>query len=218
MAVSKEDLVVTPIGYIAFPYLTKPDTGRPNSSNKYGAALYIKKEDFKVMGQALLAKVLEVGRRLKGPNATLRDFKHTIKDCDALSPEEKAKLPEQVRSGYIRIGASSKHPPVVKDARQNLMSFDQINQISAGDFCRFVVAVYTYQQQGGGVALGLNVVQYKEKSGVTFGGAGAGVEMLSDLETTMEDPMTAMSVATGAPSAAAAAAPPKPADDLGLGL
>lgn len=216
MAVSKDDLVVTPVGYIAFPYLSRPDVGRPSSSNKYGAALYIPKDVFKVEGQALLAKVLEVGRRLRGPQATLRDFKHTIKDVDSFSPEEKAKIPEAVRSGFIRISTASKTPPVVKDARQNLMTPQQIDQITAGDFCRFVLAVYTYSQQGGGVALGLNVVQFKEKSGVVFGGGGAGVEMLTDLEVKMEDPMVGLNAQATVGTVGTVA--PKPADDLGLGL
>ncbi len=205
-----KNVVVTPIGFISFPYLAKPDVGRTNSSGKYTAQLFIPKDVFKVEGQKLLQVVLELGRTLKGPNATLRDFKHTIYDVDALTPEKKAKLHEAVRSGYIQINCASTRAPIVKDAKQNIMALQDIERISGGDVCRFVVGAYTYKQQGGGVALGLNVVQYKEKGPVAFGGGGAGVELLTDLEVKMED-VPASDLVGGI-----SAAPAPAADPLGL--
>lgn len=197
-----ENVVLTPLGFISYPYLARPDTGRPNSSGKYTAQLFIAKEDMKSQGMSLLAAVLAKGKELKGPNATLKDFKHTIYDVDQLSPEKKAKLPEAVRTGFIQINCASIKAPIVKDAKQNILSSDDIARIGGGDVCRFVVAAYTYKQQGGGVALGLNIVQFKEKGPVSFGGGASGVELLGDLEVKMEDPT-----------------PAQPASDLnGLGL
>lgn len=197
-----ENVVLTPLGFISYPYLARPDTGRPNSSGKYTAQLFIAKEDMKSQGMSLLAAVLAKGKELKGPNATLKDFKHTIYDVDQLSPEKKAKLPEAVRTGFIQINCASTKAPIVKDAKQNILSSDDIARIGGGDVCRFVVAAYTYKQQGGGVALGLNIVQFKEKGPVSFGGGASGVELLGDLEVKMEDPT-----------------PAQPASDLnGLGL
>lgn len=199
------NLVVTPIGFISYPYLVRPDVGRTNSSGKHTAQLFIDKETFKRDGKSLLEQVLIAGRTIKGDNATMRDFKHTIYDVDQLSPEKKAKLPEAVRTGFIQINAASQRAPVIKDAKQQIMAVGDAERIAGGDVCRFVVAVYTYKQQGGGVALGLNVVQYKEKGPIAFGGGGSGVELLSDLEVKVED--------FGDLTKSAA-----PADDLGLGL
>ena len=186
-----ENVVITPLGFISYPYLARPDVGRPNSSGKYTAQLFISKEDMKASGMKLLAAVLAKGRELKGPNATLKDFKHTIYDVDNLPADKKAKLPESVRTGFIQINCASARAPVVKDAKQNILSAADIERIGGGDVCRFVVAAYTYKQQGGGVALGLNIVQFKEKGPVSFGGGASGVELLSDLEVKMEDPVGA---------------------------
>lgn len=186
-----DNIAVTPLGFISFPYLAAPDTGRPNSSGKYTAQLFVSKEDFKKDGGPLVKAVLTAGRNKFGPNATLDSFKHTIYDVDSLPPEKRAKLPELVRSGYIQINVASTRPPIVKDAKQNLMSLDEVQKIAGGDVCRFVVAAYSYNQKSGGVALGFNACQYKEKGSVSFGSGKSGVDMLSDLEVKMEDEPTA---------------------------
>lgn len=204
------NVILTPLGFISYPYLSKPDVGRENSSGKYTAQLFIEKSQFKTgPGLELLKKIVEVGRTLKNnPNATLKDFKNTVYDVDTLPPEKKAKLHESVRTGYIQINAASKRAPIVKGPKQEILDVTSIERITGGDVCRFVVAVYPYKQNGGGVALGLNVVQYKEKGPNQFGGGGSGVELLNDLEVTMEDP-----------TEGTAASPAKPADELGsLGL
>lgn len=184
-----DNVVVTPLGFISFPYLAKPDTGRPNSSGKYTAQLFVSLEDFKKDGGPLVQAVLKQGRTLPGmsPTATLKDFKHTIKMTDSLTPEKRAKLPESVRTGFVQINVASTKAPIVKDAKQRLMTPEEINQISGGDVCRFVVAAYTYKQQGGGVALGFNVCQFKEKGPVAFGGGKSGVELLDDLQVELVD-------------------------------
>jgi hypothetical protein len=173
-----DTLVLTPLGFISYPRLDKPG----GDGNKYSASLFIEKEKFKTEGQALLKAVLMVGQSKKGANATLRDFKHTIYDVDNLPADKRAKLPEVVRSGYIQINTASTTQPVVKDALQKVMSPVEITKIAGGDVCRFVVRAYWYDRNGGGVGLGLNVVQYKEPGPVKFGGGSAGVELLSNLE------------------------------------
>ncbi len=207
-----ENIAVTPIGFISFPYLAKPDTGRPNSSGKYTAQLFVPKDVFKRDGGPLVNAVLTAGRSKFGAAATLDSFKHTIYDVDALPPEKKAKLPESIRTGFIQINVASTRAPIVKDAKQNLMSLEEVQKISGGDVCRFVVAAYTYDQKSGGVALGFNVCQYKEKGPVAFGSGKSGVEMLSDLEVKMEDEPKA----PVAPAAGAAATPPSGLAALGF--
>lgn len=190
------NVFVTPLGFISYPYLLKPDTGRPNSSNKYTAQLFISVEDFKTQGQALLAAVLEQGKILKQKDVKLNEFKHTITLVDALSPEQKAKLPESVRSGFVRINTASTRAPIVKGPIQSvLLSPEEIGRISGGDICRLVLTAYTYKQQGGGVALGLNGVQFKQKGPIAFGSGQSGVDMLTDLEVVMEDPTAGLGAA-----------------------
>lgn len=208
----KDTAVLTPLGFISFPYLAKPDTGRPNSSGKYTAQLFIKKDEFRIaggLGQLLVQKIIEVGRTKFGPDANLNSFKHTLYDVDALPPEKRAKLPESVRTGFIQINCASGRAPIVKDAAQRIMTMDEVLRISGGDICRFVVAPYTYNQKSGGVALGLNVVQFKEKGPVAFGGGGAGVELLTDLEQTVQTPteVAAQTFAQPVPAQQVAAQP-----------
>lgn len=210
-----DNVVVTPIGFISYPYLAKSDTGRPNSSNKYGAQLFISVDEFKRTGKALAEAILAQGAILKGRPVGFGEFKHTLKMVDQMTPEEKAKLPESVRSGYIRIGTASTRMPIVKGPVANtVLSIEEIARISGGDECRFVVAAYTYKQQGGGVALGLNCVQFKGKGPVAFGSGQTGVDLLGDLEVTLEDPTAGLTGTASAPAAAPVAKVPNGLDAL----
>lgn len=191
MTTQKADYVtLTPLGFVNFPNFAKPDTGRPNASGKYGAQLFIAKSEFanNGPGMQLVHNILAAGRAVFGQHVQFNQFKHTLYDVDTLPAEKRAKLPESVRTGYIQINTSSKRPPVVKDANQRVMTLDEIERISGGDVCRFVVNPFYYPQQGGGIALGLNVVQFKEKGPIVFGGGNSGVELLSNIPVAMQQP------------------------------
>jgi hypothetical protein len=205
---NKENIVVvSPFGFISFPALAAPDTGRPESTGKYSAELYVSQEDFRKDGKQLVDALLSMGAILKGRPVTLNDFKHTLTNIDTLPADKREKIPEAVRSGYIRIRAYSQDPIVVKDASANVMNLTDVAKIKGGDICRFVLGIYIYNKQGGGVGLGLNGVQYKQTSHLTFGGArNSGVDLLTavDVQVTNEGLTTGFgSVAPAAQTAPA---------------
>lgn len=174
--------VVTPVGIIAYPFLSKPDVGRANSSGKYTVRLYITKDEWKKSAKPLVEAVRAKGRDLKGKDVTLKEFKHPIYDVEKLEEEKRNKLPEQLRTGYMFLNCAGKRQPIVKDASLNTLSNEDIDKIRGGDHCRLVLQPYTYPQQGGGVALGLNIVQYKCKGEFAIGGGSSGAELLTEME------------------------------------
>lgn len=190
----REKPLSTGKGFASFPYLAAPDTGRPQSCNKYSLDIFVAKPDFKISGPALLEAVLRIGRAGKGdPKAILKDFKLPFTDVDKLSDEKKAKLPEQVRSGFMLIKARSKNQPLITgpkkiDGRWAALNPDEVKTITGGDICNMVVGPFWYSQQGGGVAFGLNIVQFIQK-GKPFGGQGVAqsLEQLHEMEVTAED-------------------------------
>lgn len=203
MTENKIQPVLTPSGYISFPYLDAPDTGRPNSSGKYTAQLFISKEEWKAGAADLVASIKAAGSQLLGREAGLGDFKNTIYDVDAMPEHQKAKLPAVVRTGFIQIRTATTRAPIVKDADAALMPMPEIKNIGGGDLCRFVVAPYPYSNNGGGVALGLNCVQFIKKTDAKFGGGtGAGADLIQPVAVEPSSPVEAAVAADAvAPSA-----------------
>ena len=176
--------VRTPVGRFSFPYLSKPDTGRTYSDNKFKVDLLIPKAVFAgEEGKALRAAVLKVGREYFGkPAFKLTDFKNPFKDMD-----EAEDVPDQLR-GHIMIKAKSSFKPTVVSADTTEMGEEEIASIKGGDYGRLVVTVYPYSQQGGGVTMGLNLVQFKQ-AGEAFGqGKKQILDMIDEMEVTLEDP------------------------------
>jgi len=70
---------------------------------------------------------------------------------------------------------------------KKILTQAEITRLKGGDYFRLVVGAFSYKQQGGGVSLGLNVVQFiKAGDPLSIGGSG-GVHLLPDIEVTEED-------------------------------
>lgn len=179
--------VVTPAGRLSFPYLTKPDTGRTYSDNKYKTDLLIPKAVWEKEGQKLIDAVLTVGRDFFGnPKLGLKDFKHPFKDTDKLE-----KIDEK-QKGYVLIRAKTDNPPSIIGPNKNSsgafadLSPEEVQKIKGGDWGRLQVTVYPYSQQGGGVTFALNVVQFWKPDEAFGGGKAANIAMMDEMEVPLE--------------------------------
>ena len=190
-AKEKHPVVVTAVGILSFPWITKPDVGRTYSDGKFKTDLFIRKEDF-MKDLTLYNTTLSVGRKHFGqPKWGIKDFANPIKDVELMPLADRDKLPELLRSGFIRIRAKSQfaptvYGPVISKGNAEL-SAEEAAAIKGGDFARLVVAVYPYDQKEGGVTFGLNALQYWRKGESLGQGKGAALGLLSDFEVTMDD-------------------------------
>lgn len=196
----KHVTVVTPIGILSFPFLVKPDIGRQNSSLKFSGELFVPKSVFTTEGKDMIAAVTNVAREFHGDKKLqLKDIQSPFKDMDT------EKDAEEWQKGTIRIRAKAgkkdmteadwnRYRPTVIAPRKNekgefpRLSPEEVAAIKGGDECRFICSVYGYSQQGGGVALGLNFVQFA-KAGKALGqGKMKQVEALGEIEVGIDLP------------------------------
>ena len=184
----KENVIIyTPVGVLAWPYLHAPDTGREYSDSKYKGDLFIPKDVWVKEGKPIVDAVLKVAAKAyENPKIKLTDFKHPITDMD----KEKEQKPYE--KGCIRIRAKSQFQPVIigpkKDASGAFpkLTSEQIEKIKAGDNVRFICAVYYYPQQGGGVAFGLNFVQFGFEGAAIGQGNLKAIESLNEIEVELD--------------------------------
>lgn len=175
--------VLSPVGIINFPYLITADSGRPMSDNKWKMDFYISKDKFKTDGKPLVDAVLQVARAYFGkPTISLKDFKNPFVDTDTLTNVD-ARL-----KGHVRLRVKSTFKPLVVGPGKEELSEDAIKNIKGGDLCRFVGVAYPYSQQGGGVTIGLNVVQFVRSGDALGGGASAMLSLIDEIEVPLEDP------------------------------
>lgn len=161
----------TPPGRVSFPFFTGPDVGRQYSDDKYKGDLLVPKAIFKEKGKELQDAVLQVGRDKFGTKFKLlgSPYKTPFKDTDSTDS-----VAEPALRNAIMIRAKAKRQPMFIGPRKDsngvfpALTSDEIAAIKGGDWVLFNVGVFTYEQQGGGVSLGLNAVQYW-KAGEGFG-------------------------------------------------
>jgi hypothetical protein len=186
----KENVVIySPIGRLSYPYLAAPDTGRKESSNKYGAEIYIPKAVWATAGKEIMAAALKVIVDATGDKkAKLKDFKLPFFDMDT-----KADAADW-QKGTIRFRGRSQFKPKVigpkkgSDGTFPVYSDDQIKDIKAGDYVVFIGNLYWYSQQGGGVALGLNFVQFAYPGeALGQGSSMAAISNLGEIEVEVDD-------------------------------
>lgn len=174
--------VTTPIGTFSYPNLLEPDSGRQYSDDKYKTDLLFKEKDFKTdpAAKALREAILKVGRRgTKDPNATLSDFKHPLRRTSEMG--EKYSENERTKNCIV-IRAKTEYDPIVIDAQKNEMDAEAVKKIKGGDEGRLIVSVFWYDQQGGGVALGLTIVQWLKSGEALGGGRQALIDELDEIE------------------------------------
>lgn len=185
--------IQTPVGIISYPYLAKPDTGRAESSNKYSAEIYIPKPVFAKEGKDMVEKILKVAREFfKNPKLKMGEFKGPITDMDATG-----KPVEDWQKGTIRVRAKATqdNKPTVIGPRKDeetgkfpVWSDEQVAAIKGGDHVRLICGVYGYTQQGGGIALGLNFVQFAKEGKALGQGRMKQIEALDEIEVTVDSP------------------------------
>lgn len=186
-AKENKPVVYTPIGRVSYPYLHKPDTGRPESDNKYKVELYIPKEAFQTdEGKALMKVILETGRKFfDDKKLSLKDFKNPFHD---MSTDPKA---EEWNKNCIRIRAKSQlEVPVIGprkiDGKFQPLSTEKVKEIKGGDYGRAICTVGTYTQQGGGVTLYLNFFQFVKEGEALGQGNWRQLENLSEIEVEVD--------------------------------
>ncbi len=181
----------TPAGRVSFPFFSAPDTGREYSDNKYKGDLLISKDAFKTQGKALQEAVLKVGKEYFGDKFDLKTGKYKLpfKDTD-----KDDKIVNDAMRNCIMVRAKTTKQPTFIGPRKNSdgrfpeLTEDEVRAIKGGDWCVFNVTVFPYDQSGGGIALGLNVVQFW-KSDVGFGqGKGMIIESAAELELDVQQP------------------------------
>lgn len=204
MAKAKKEYVniTTPIGICSFPYLAKPDTGRKESSNKYSIEIYIPKPVWAKEGKPVVDAIMKVAREyFNNPKLKkLSEFKNPITDMDSV------KDAQDWQKGTIRLrakatslatpGAKKDQKPTVIGPRKNpetdkydMLSDEEIAKIKGGDLVRLVNAgVYGYEQQGGGIALGLNFVQFAKEGKAIGQGKMKQLENLGEIEVEVDEP------------------------------
>lgn len=197
--------ITTPIGLISFPYLFAPDTGRDNSSNKYSIEIYVPKPVWAKEGKSCEEMVLKVGREyFKNPSLELSDFKNPFTDMDLAATA--LKPIEDYQKGTIRIRAKAapEYPPTVIGPRKGengkfpTLSPDEVKKIKGGDYGRLIAGVYGYSQSGGGVALGLNFVQFAYEGKALGQGKMKQIEALGEIEVGVDSPDSMIDTADAA--------------------
>jgi len=177
----------TPAGRISFPFIAMPDTGREYSDNKYKTDLLIRKEAFKEHGKALTDAVIEVGKAYFGDKFTLKGkWKTPFKDTDTDD-----KVVNEAMKNCILVRAKASKQPLIIGPRKNSdgkfpeLSPEEVQALKGGDWCVLNVTVFPYDQSGGGIALGLNVVQFWK----TDTGFGQGRSKVLDSAEELDSPL-----------------------------
>lgn len=178
----KRPWIVTPIGFMNYAHLAKPDLGRQYSDGKYKLDLLFPKDTWKEEGANIRkAVILEARKYFQDDSLTLKDFKHPFKDGDEKDMSQEA---NKYYKGmiYITPKCSGDYPPGIVGPSKETYSLEDINKMKNGDKVRCVVDAYPYEQQGGGITLGLKTVQFV-MPGKPFGVSGqqAAINILDDL-------------------------------------
>ena len=182
--------VRTPVGRFSFPYFSSVDSGRQYSDDAYKCDFLITKEEWVKSGAKLKEAVLSVGKEYFGNKFTLDGkwkvpFKDTDKDDRIENEKMKGCVLLRAKSGKRgekpavqpmfygpRKGADGKFPQLTPE---------EILAIKGGDWGVLDVVAFPYDQQGGGVTLALNAVQFW-KPGEAFGqGVGKVLETAEEL-------------------------------------
>lgn len=183
-AKKKVELVITPVGRMNYVWLSKPDTGREYSDEKYKFDLIFNKDKWKEEGKALRVAVIQEARKFfNNPSIkSLSEFRHPFKDGD----EKESKDGAYKNTIYITV--KSKFQPKVLGPDKKELAAPDVEKIKSGDYARAVVAVIPYPHKGGGISLALNVVQFARVGEPIGGGAAAAsINLLDELDVDLDN-------------------------------
>lgn len=181
--------LVTPLGRFSWPSIAKPNDTGEYANNKYQVELLIPKTTWKELGAGLRTATLTVAQDYWGKDKikSLADIPaRPFRDGDELAASNEKKA---YYAGNIVIKPKSTNKPRVVGPRKQDLTPEEVAAIKGGDFGRLVVSVYPYAQKGGGIALGLECVQFSH-AGEPFGNAGgsaASLGLLDELEVELAD-------------------------------
>jgi len=204
----KINRLITPIFRVSFPHLLEPQppmsgTGKP----KFGVmavwtpAEFAKDGDFAKAEKAKWEAIIGLANE-----ASLKKFQKTL---NQLPPnfkkpfhrgDEKAEYGFTAAQIYTNITSHIKPGCVLNDGKTKIADKDLVAKIYAGCYCRASVNAYGYDNQGKGVAFGLNNIMFVKDGERLYNVVDAAVEFAEYGEVV--DPFATTT----------------PEDDLGLGL
>lgn len=187
----KAPRLLTPEGRFSYPYLSAPDTGREYSDDKYKVDLLIDKEVWKNSEAAKKLKAAVLATAKKQPWGrdveSFDDFKHPFKTTDSIR-----NCPENMKN-CILIRAKSTFAPMVVGPKKNEdgdwdeLNEKQVKELKGGDWGKLLVAIVPYSQQGGGVSLCLDIVQFKQNGTPLGDGRSASLNLLDEMEVETDE-------------------------------
>lgn len=184
MASKNKKSVLTPKGRINYPYLVNPDTGREYSDDAYKLDFLIPKDLF--IGSDLEKAIQEIAVAEFGAAKAKK-----VKLPQKFLWEEEG-IPESMKD-FVQVRAKNKNDrPLIVNGQKEELDSDEIAKIKSGDHAILYVTVFPYNQQGGGISLGLDIVQYIKK-GEQFEGTG-NAKKLAQMATIEVEEVTAETV------------------------
>lgn len=175
----KKELIYTCRGTLSFPYLVKADEGRQYSDGKFKGDLIIPGDVWKAEGKKIVDAILAVAEAHFGKKLKISEFKNPLK---LLGADET--VPERFKN-CVLLKAKSKFKPTVYGANKVNDKFPELNEadvakIKGGDIVRFIVNFYPYEQSGGGVAAGLQGIQFIKVGDAIGQGKTKEISLLED--------------------------------------
>lgn len=175
-------------GRISYPNLFTPKVAKGSKGDpKYSASIMILLTDTKEIAKVDKAfkAALEQGIEKKAgwdgsrPDELKLPFKKFPKGSTS---QRLKKNPEY--ANHLVVSCSSKERPGVVD--ESLEDVLNANKIQAGDYCRFEVNFFPYDQGSNGVGCGLNHVQFMEE-GEHFSKRGSAQDAFADAAENEDD-------------------------------
>ena len=174
--------IKTPVGRISYPHIAQADEGRPNSDGKFHFDLIFDKETWTTDPDAkdLRAAVLAVARETFGnPRLKFGEFKSPFKDGNTKPGAEYADC--------TFITPKSKYKPKVIGPNKLLWDDTRIAAIKGGDYARAIVSVFYYDNKGGGITCGLEMIQFHREGEALGRSVQALIDSLDELEVPLDD-------------------------------
>ncbi len=181
-------MIVTPVGRIGYPYLTKVDSGREYSDKKYKVCLMWSKDDWKEISKEMQHAVLEVAKEAYGiKTVKFSQFRHPFNDGD--ERETPGIFEDQMyltaKTGFLPEVVGPKKDS--KTGKFTPLKDSDVEKIKGGDYARAVLDIYCYTQKGGGITVGLRTLQFANIGSALGAGQAEALSMLDEIDVELED-------------------------------
>ena len=178
----------TPVERMLWLKLTDDQLERSQKNSKYkvkpGGALLIPKDVWKSdpLCKALRQAVLTCARDFfEDKNLALKDIKRKpFKDGDTMK--------QTYCHGHIVLTASNvEFPHVIGNKVSHELTEAERAKVKWGDYGRFVVNIFPYEGDPGGISAGLQLVQFSHPGEAIGGGAEAAISAVDDIQVNLDD-------------------------------